>query len=230
MEFPEEPRSFGAFAYQELCAARRAGEIHAEAGEPADHPKAITDQMASRLAGLFPLLAQVIRHPDLDIAGLTWGFMDWFMRYNFETQVALPTLHSPPPNDGLQDLAVLMLNCPTTLHELASDVYAQGEFARRVRLAGLRMRVREKSDGDLEREARAEVEAMLGRAEPIRARTLVEAIAEAERIRSTENILVAQNSLWAWYNALRLAEREEIGIFENKRRLWIAVRFRYRPL
>ena len=176
------------------------------------------------------MLAQVIRHPELDIAGLTWAFMEWFMQYNFETQVALPTLHSPPPNDGLQDLAVLMLNCPTTLHELASDVYAQAEFIRRVRLAELGMRVREKSDSDLEREAREEVEAMLGRAVPIRARTLVEAIAEAERIRVTENILVGMNSLWAWYNALPPDEREQIGRYENKRRFWNAVRFRNRPL
>lgn len=230
VEFPEEPRSFGAFAYQELCAARLAGEIHAEVCKPADHSMAITEQMAARLAGRFPLLAQVIRYPELDIAGLTWAFMDWFLKYNFETQVALPTVHSPPPNDGLQDLAVLMLNCPTTLHELASDVYAQAEFTRRVRLAELRMRVREKSDGDLEREAREEVEAMLGRAVPIRARTLTDALAEAETIRSTENIMVAQNSLWAWYNALRPAEREEIGSYENKRRFWNAVRYRNRPL
>ena len=89
--------------------------------------------------------------------------------------------------------------------------------------------VRDRSDdSDLRRQAEAEVRAMLGRAVPIRATTLVEALAEAEIIRSTENILLAMNSLWAWYNALPLAEREEIGRFENKRRFWIAVRFRHR--
>ena len=83
-------------------------------------------------------------------------------------------------------------------------------------------------DSDLRQQAEAEVRAMLGRAVPIRATTLVEALTEAEIIRSTENILLAMNSLWAWYNALPLAEREEIGRFENKRRLWIAVRFCHR--
>jgi hypothetical protein len=89
--------------------------------------------------------------------------------------------------------------------------------------------VRDKSDdSELRVQAEAEVRAMLGRAVLIRAATLVEALAEAEIIRSTENILVAMNSLWAWYNALPLPEREEIGRFENKRRLWIAMRFRHR--
>jgi len=89
--------------------------------------------------------------------------------------------------------------------------------------------VRDRSDdSDLRRQAEAEVRAMLGRAVPIRATTLVEALAEAEIIKSTENILLAMNSLWAWYNALPLPEREEIGRFENKRRFWIAVRFRHR--
>jgi hypothetical protein len=88
--------------------------------------------------------------------------------------------------------------------------------------------VRDSSDdSDLRRQAEAEVQAMLGRAVPIRATTLVDALAEAEIIRSTENILLAMNSLWAWYNALPLAEREEIGRFENKRRFWVAVRFRH---
>ncbi len=90
--------------------------------------------------------------------------------------------------------------------------------------------VRDRSeDSDLRRQAEAEVRAMLGRAVPIRATTLVEALAEAEIIRSTENILLAMNSLWAWFNALPPAEREEIGSFDNKRRFWIAVRFRHRP-
>ena len=96
-------------------------------------------------------------------------------------------------------------------------------------MAEMHKRVRDRSDdSDLRRQAEAEVRAMLGRAVPIRATTLVEALAEAEIIRSTENILLAMNSLWNWYNGLSANEREEIGRFENKRRLWITVRFRHR--
>lgn len=98
-------------------------------------------------------------------------------------------------------------------------------------MAETRKIVRDKSDdSELRVQAEAEVRAMLGRAVPIRATTLVDALAQAETIKTTDNILVAQNSLWAWYNALPLAEREEIGRFENKRRLWIDVRFRHRSL
>ena len=152
LEFPSEP-SFGAFAYQELCAARLAGEIHAEVSEPANNPEAIMEQMAASLERRFPMLTKAIRHPALDIAGLTWGFMDWFIRYNFETQVALPTTRTPPPNAGLEDLAVLMLNCPSRVAEFTSDVYAQAEFARRVKLKEMRMSIRNQSDDDLKREA-----------------------------------------------------------------------------
>jgi len=66
---------------------------------------------------------------------------------------------------------------------------------------------------DLEADARAEVEAMLGRAVPLQASTLAEAVAEAEQIRMTGRLVVAQNSLWAWYSALPMAAREAIGQF-----------------
>lgn len=89
--------------------------------------------------------------------------------------------------------------------------------------------VRDKSDdSDLRVQAEAEVRAMLSRAVPIRATTLVDALAEVEKIKTNENILVAMNSLWAWFNALPHAEQEVIGRFENKRRFWITVRFRHR--
>lgn len=96
-------------------------------------------------------------------------------------------------------------------------------------MAEMRKNVRGQSDdGDLRQQAEAEVRAMLGHSVPIRATTLVDALAEAEKIKTTENILVAQNSLWGWFNALPPAEREEIGSFDNKRAFWIAVRFRHR--
>ena len=41
--------------------------------------------------------------------------------------------------------------------------------------------------------------------------------------------MVAVNSLWAWFNALPEKEREAIGHFENKHRLWTTARFRHRP-
>ena len=227
--FPPEPKSFGAFAFQELRAARLAGELNDELHEPGNSPEGIMERMAARLEGRFPLFARVIRTPGVDIAGMAWFFMDWFIRHNFETQVALPTTRTPPPTDGLEDMAVLFMHCPSRVDELLGDVYADGEFTRRKRLAETRKSVRGQSDdGDLRQQAEAEVRAMLGRSVPIRATTLVDALAQAEKIKAAENILVAQNSLWAWFSALPPAEREEIGSFDNKRAFWIAVRFRHR--
>ncbi len=87
----------------------------------------------------------------------------------------------------------------------------------------------ENSDDNLEKQAKVEVAAILGQSVPIRARTLAEAIAEAERLKASENILLGQNSLWNWNNALPAHEREEIGQFQGKRHFWTAVRFRNRP-
>jgi len=219
LEFPVEPKGFGAFALQELRAARLAGELYAEqlgginAGDN-------MERLAARLADQFPLLAQVVRHPELDVATMAWFFLDFRLRTNFETVMALPGGRTPPSNVGLSDVGILFVNCPTTVEEFVSDVYAQAEMTRRVRLTNLRMRHRD----DLEADARAEVEAMLGRAVPLQASTLAEAVAEAEQIRMTGRLVVAQNSIWAWYNALPMAAREAIGHFEDKHRLWTAVR------
>ena len=84
------------------------------------------------------------------------------------------------------------------------------------------------SDDDLKQRARAEVQAILGRSVPIHATTLAEAVAEAERLKATENILIAINSLWAWYMALPKQEREAIGAFKNARHFWMTARFRNR--
>ncbi len=86
----------------------------------------------------------------------------------------------------------------------------------------------ENTDDDLEKQARAEVAAILGQSVPIRASTLAEAIAEAERLKATENILIAINSLWAWFNDLPATEREVIGTFKNARHFWMTARFRNR--
>lgn len=86
----------------------------------------------------------------------------------------------------------------------------------------------ENIDDDLEKQARAEVAAILGQSVPIRASTLAEAIAEAERLKSDHNILMAINSLWAWFNGLPVKEKEDIGTFRNARHFWMTARFRNR--
>ena len=88
--------------------------------------------------------------------------------------------------------------------------------------------VRDRSDDDLRQQARAEVAAILGQSVPIRASTLAEAIAEAERLKSDQNILIAINSLWSWFNGLPAQERVAIGTFKNARHFWMTARFRNR--
>ena len=85
-----------------------------------------------------------------------------------------------------------------------------------------------KSDEDPKKEARAAVKAMLGRSVPINASTLAEAVAIAERLKVDENILLAMNSLWAWFNALPDRERAAIGQFNNARDFWMTGISQYR--
>jgi len=86
----------------------------------------------------------------------------------------------------------------------------------------------ENSNDDLLQQARAEVAAILGQYVPIRANTLGEAIAEAERLKATQNILIAINSLWRWFNGLPAQEQVAIGSFKNARHFWMTARFRNR--
>ena len=58
------------------------------------------------------------------------------------------------------------------------------------------------SDGDLRRMAEAEVRAILSQSVPIHAATLAEAVAIAEGLKADQNILIAINSLWKWFQAL----------------------------
>jgi hypothetical protein len=165
VEFPVEPPSFSALAFQELRAARLSGELCAEQRDPtANNPEEIMEQMAARLADRFPLLTQAIRHPRLDMPAMTWTILDLRIRFNFETLVALPTDRTPPPNPGLEDLVVTFVNCPTSLEELVGDLYADCEFIRRIKLTEVRKGLQHKGDDDQKREARAEVEAMLRKA------------------------------------------------------------------
>lgn len=84
------------------------------------------------------------------------------------------------------------------------------------------------SDDDIEKQAKAEVAAILAQSVPIRASTLAEAIAEAERLKATQNILIAINSLWRWFNGLSAQEQVTIGTFKNARQFWMTARFRNR--
>lgn len=84
------------------------------------------------------------------------------------------------------------------------------------------------SDDELKQRARAEVKAILGRSVSIHATTLAEAVAEAEKLKATQNILLGINSLWGWYMALPKQEREAIGRFKNARDLWMKAMFQHR--
>ena len=58
---------------------------------------------------------------------------------------------------------------------------------------------------------------------------LADAVAQAERLKDTHNILLAMNSLWAWYSALPEDQQQAIGTFGGKRphiKLWTSARLR----
>jgi hypothetical protein len=226
VEFPEEPKNFGVIAFQELCAARIAGALHAGLRDVAATAGEIMARFAVRLTDRFPLFAEAIRNPALDLPGMGWGILDWRIRCNFETLVALPTERTPPPNPGLEDLTVLLINVPSAVTEFIGDVYAEAEFARRIKLAGarnMRRGIAEAAGGTV-----ADVPPSLDRVIPIRATTLAEAVAAAEQVKKTDNTIVAINALWGWYTALPLDQRKALGDFRSKHDLWITARFRHR--
>jgi hypothetical protein len=225
VEFPEEPKSFGVIAFQELCAARLAGELHAELRDVAATAGEIMARFAARLTDRFPVFAEAIRNPVLDIPGMGWGILDWRIRMNFETLVAMPTERTPPQNDGLEDLTVLLVNTPSTVTKLICDVYADGELVRWAKLAEVRKRLRGSADAG---GGMADVPSILDRAVPIRATTLAEAVAAAEKVKKTDSTLVAITSLWGWYAALPFDQRKVLGDFKNKHELWITARFHHR--
>lgn len=84
------------------------------------------------------------------------------------------------------------------------------------------------SDGDLRRMAEAEVRAILSQSVPIRAATLAEAVEIAVRLKADQNILIAINSLWRWFQALPARQREAIGVFKNARHFWMKAIFQHR--
>ena len=84
------------------------------------------------------------------------------------------------------------------------------------------------SDDDLRQRARAEVRAILSQSVPIHAATLAEAVEIAERLKADQNILIAINSLWYWFQALSARERQAIGVFKNARQFWMKAVFQHR--
>lgn len=90
-----------------------------------------------------------------------------------------------------------------------------------------------KSENNVTREeARLAVQKILGRSKEIHATTLAEAVAAAERIKDTDDLMVGINSLWVWFCALPKDEQAKIGAFEGKYanvRFWSSARFQCRP-
>ena len=80
-------------------------------------------------------------------------------------------------------------------------------------------------DGDLRRMAEAEVRAILGQSVPINAATLAEAVEIAVQLKADQNVLLAINSLWRWFQALPTRERDAIGVFKNARHFWMKAIF-----
>ena len=63
---------------------------------------------------------------------------------------------------------------------------------------------------------------------PIHAATLAEAVEIAERLKADQNILIAINSLWYWFQALPARERQAIGVFKHARQFWMKAVFQHR--
>jgi hypothetical protein len=79
-------------------------------------------------------------------------------------------------------------------------------------------------DAELQRAAEAEVRELLGKSEAIHAATFADAVAQAEKLKETRDIMVAINSLWAWYRALPVDKQKVIGEFNGRRpqnELWM---------
>lgn len=232
LTFPSEPRSFTAFAYQELRAARLAGALHAE--WPTHGPNGFLLALAQQTVERFQNLAQVIMHPGLDIPGMAWGFLRIRLGANealLQQFAAAGADARTPQRLGVVHLATPFMTCPELVEEFVGDTFAAAMLQHRVKRAETRARNRQeptqKEEGEFEHAARAEVERTLGQSEVIRATTLAEAVADAERLKVTHDLMVAINSLWGWYCALPANHRQAIGQFEGrhgKHRLWASAR------
>lgn len=233
LEFPAEPKGFTTCAFQEIRAARLAGELYAEPSNSAEgeDPGATMRRLAARLSERYPNFAQVVVHPDLNVPALVWFFFSFRLGTNeqmrTELSAALAGFKTPPSNWEWSNFATWLHNCPEIIEELIGDVYAQAQLSHRAKVTESRGSFWQQLASIKDEDSEGEAESWLERAVPILARTAAEAVAEAERLKESHDILVAQNSLWAWYSALPPRERQAIGEFQNKRDLWTARR-RYR--
>ncbi len=228
-DWPAEPQSFDVAACLELRAARLAGELYAErlgydevVADPIDGSLEIQKRFAAALREEFPLLAQVVMHEDLDVVALTWNYLTFRLRANEEMrgdfgpigEAIIDRSMSP-----ISDLAMHFYNWPEMVEELIGDVLADSALRQRRRLEAAHERLRRpllpEEAAELKRQARAEVQTILSQSVPIQAETLAEAFAEAERLKASENVLMAQNSLWSWFCALSPDQQAAIGIVEE---------------
>ncbi len=157
--FPVEPANFTTVAFQELRAARLAGELYRERPGTPDP----VGQLASVLQDRFPHLASVVRHPELDVAALARCFLGCRLRANRVIQQSVPFVDEPPASAALADLASLLQNWPELVEELIGDCYAEAELNRRLRLATILKRSGGGDEAVSDEEACCAVVAQLGR-------------------------------------------------------------------
>jgi hypothetical protein len=161
LAFPSEPQMFTAFALLELRTARLCGLLHAESVADAGMAS-----LHDAVAGRFPELARLVLHPVLNIPGMAVEFLHsrvGEMRQWLPTPVAGA---ETPTRTGALHLARAFRDAPNVIEEFIGDILAEATLGERLRRAGALERSRRpptpEEDAELEREAGAEVEKMLG--------------------------------------------------------------------
>jgi hypothetical protein len=227
--FPDEPKAFTAFAFQELQAARLCGLLHAECVVPEDGVLGLADEVGER----FPVLARLLRLPGLDIPGMALGFLHDRLGLSEELRREFVRAGFDPPSSvtGACHLPDPFVRYPDDVEEFVGDLHAEvtlkDRLLRKEALAKIRQPLTPQQDAEVEREARTEVERLLGRSEVIHATTLADALTQAEKLKEAHDLTAAINSLWAWYCRLPADRRTAIGSFDGrhaKHRLWATAR------
>jgi hypothetical protein len=229
LKFPDEPKAFTTFAFQELRAARLAGLLYAECLVPEYGVLTLADEVEER----FPTLARLLQLPGLNIPDMALAFLQARLGSSDELRREFDAAGFilPPSLAGTDCLNDPFHRYPDEVEEFIGDLYAEATLKDRRRRQEALVRVRQpltpEEDAEIEREARAEVEKLLGRSEAIHANTFADAVAQAERLEQSHDIMVAINSLWAWYSGLPPDQRSAIGEFKGRRpqnELWMTRR------
>ena len=229
LEFPDAPKGFTALAFQELRAARLGGLLYAECVVPDAAMDCLTGDVEER----FPTLARLLQLPGLNIPDLALAFLDARLSYNagFRREFAGSGFDPTSRLAGPHHLSGPFVRYPDEVEEFIGDLYAEITLKDRQRrqeaLARINKPLTPDEDAEIEREAKAEVQKLLGQSEAIYADTLADAVAQAERLKESQNILLAMNSLWGWYCRLPPDRRRAIGEFGGRRpqnELWMARR------